>query len=66
MTTGSNTLDLLLIVTTIDDVIRIIDNLPADKLTGREAVKAVGAKKELRTARAFINTLIDRERQFGQ
>lgn len=57
------TLDLLLLATTIEDVMKVLDSIPDAKLTGIERHRAFEARKELREARAFVHSLILRGKQ---
>lgn len=52
------TMDLLLLSTTIEDVMKVLDSIPDDKLTGIERYKANECRKELREARAYVHSLI--------
>lgn len=52
------TIDLLLLSTTIEDVMKVLDSIPEEKLTGKERWQANECRKELREARAFVNSMI--------
>lgn len=57
------TIDLLLLSTTIEDVMKVLDSIPEAKLTGIERYKANEARKELREARAYVHSMILRGKQ---